>query len=131
MRFVDWTGEYHFDRAEVRGLFFYRFLEDEKTRLELDRPELYALFADVCYYPEKFDAVTSVLMIAGLTLTEAELEIKITSPRRAAKHPLETIDYRKVNFWGQKHLGMKPGDTVYCDPVKQPQDERVFGLAFR
>jgi len=130
MVLIDWTGEYHVHREHINGLLYYRFLEDMETRLDSNRPELYALFARVKYYPGKFDVVTSVMMSAGLTLDQAETEIKITSPERAERFAKEVIDYRKVNFWGQDHLNMKPEDTVY-DAVEQLPEAKAFGVVFR
>ena len=132
LQLISWTGEYLVPRSHIRGLLYYRHLYDEGERLRADRPELYALFANVKSYPGKFDKVTSVIMTAGLTLSEANLEIKLTSPKYSNSYPSEIIDYREIKFWGEKHIGLVPGETIYDALGRHKQGTALsFGIVFR
>ncbi len=133
MRIISWTGEYTVQRSDIRGDLHYRYLYDGEERLKADRPELFALFANVKRYPGKFDKVTSVIMSAGLTISEVELEIKLTSLKYASSYPSETVDYRQVKFWGEKHIGLVPGETIY-DALSRMHNTEAgveFGITFR
>ena len=131
MNLIDWTGEYNIPRDDIRGDLFYRHMDDAANRLDKERPELYALYARVTYCePMGILEPTSVMITAGLTLGQVETEIRLTTSESARTWPEEVVDYRDIPFWGEKNLGLIPGESL-LQCLARAHTPEFFGISFR
>lgn len=132
MQIIDWTGLYSIPRADIRGDLFFRHIDNEDDGPHFDHVDLYALYARVAYcYPMRILHPTSIMMTAGLTLGQVEVEIKFTTRAAGRRWPRETVDYSDLEFYGQKVLGLSPGDFIGTGGLRVPAPTEFFGISFR